>query len=140
MRPVLYSTPESAAAGRISLLSILETLIAVSAFCLVTYHRGIWLFVTSVCLAPLFLLRTDESTRRTMKWIYSQDQGMDGLMDFSQRCPSDRLPGHRLGKQLSRVIFVPGDPPILAPIRAARLFFTALGMVPVGLHFRRETL
>jgi hypothetical protein len=59
----IYSTPQSAEEGEISLLAIIETIAAVSlSFWIAVHYQTVTHIFFGACLAPLFLLRTPKST------------------------------------------------------------------------------
>jgi hypothetical protein len=65
----LTSTPKSSLAGEITVLAIIETVVAVSiAICIAVYTGTVIQIVIGCCVAPLLLLRTDESTQMALKW------------------------------------------------------------------------
>lgn len=82
----LFSTNESAAAGVPSVLAIVETLVAsaVLVWLSLHYNTARWLAV-AVCLAPLTLLRTEDSVRRGQRW--NEWLGEDRRFGFSFGIP-----------------------------------------------------
>jgi len=64
-----YSTRESTNEGEVSALAILETLLAAGLLLGISLHYDTsrWLAV-AVCLAPLTLLRTEDSVQRGLRW------------------------------------------------------------------------
>ena len=72
----LHSTKESTAAGEPSVLAIVETLLASAVLIWLSIHFNTtrWLAV-AVCLAPLTLLRTEESVLRGLRWKEWWDVG-----------------------------------------------------------------
>lgn len=71
----LYSTTESVKRGEVSVLAIAETLAAVTlVFYLSAHFNTLKWLAFAMCLAPLLLLRTEESTRLSIKWY-------DGIYD-----------------------------------------------------------
>lgn len=66
----LYSTLDSVRKNEVSLLAVVETIIAVAlAFYFAAQLNTLkWLSV-AICIAPLLLLRTDVSIRRTIAWL-----------------------------------------------------------------------
>src|ERR1039458_9239122 len=71
----LTSNKESVAKGEVSVLAIVETLLAIALVFYLSAHFNTlrWLSV-AMCVSPLLLLRTEESTRRGIDWF---DSGLD---------------------------------------------------------------
>ena len=66
----LTSTPKSARAGEPSLLAIAETLAAMGASAWIGVHFGTWTHMAvGACIAPLLLLRTEESCQYAVHYI-----------------------------------------------------------------------
>ncbi|MCA9211702.1 MAG: hypothetical protein KDB27_01445, partial [Planctomycetales bacterium] len=66
----IYSTPESEAAGEMTVLSIVETLIAMGIYVAIWWLTGSLLHLAIAAIAaPLTLLRTEESVELGLKWI-----------------------------------------------------------------------
>src|SRR5882672_1311429 len=67
MRPT--SNKESVVKGEVSVLAIVETLVAITLVTYLSAHLNTfrWLAV-AMCVAPLLLLRTDESIQSGIKW------------------------------------------------------------------------
>src|SRR5882672_4302532 len=67
---VLYSTPPSVRARWPSILACLEVAIAVALYWWIALHfdtqKHLWV---SICVAPLLLLRSEESTALGIKWF-----------------------------------------------------------------------
>jgi|GEM_PF-2929766 len=69
-RFVWWSTPESRAAGRISVLAIAETFFAVALYWWIAFHFDTHLhLVTSLLVAPLLLLRSEKSIEVGVDWF-----------------------------------------------------------------------
>jgi hypothetical protein len=65
----LYSTPQSALAGEVTVLAIIETIAATAFSVWLVVHRGTLTHVViGACVAPFLLLRTEESTIRALRW------------------------------------------------------------------------
>jgi hypothetical protein len=66
----LTSNKESVAKGEVSVLAIVETLLAIALVFYLSAHFNTlrWLAV-AMCVSPLLLLRTEESTRLGIKWF-----------------------------------------------------------------------
>ena len=86
------STPESAATGEITVLAILETVMAISLSVLVVklLDRSVHIIVGAL-LAPLLLLRTDASTAKAFSMFDSWFPRLMRLLSFFQRLYA-RLP------------------------------------------------
>ena len=65
----LVSNKESVARGEVSILAIVETLLAIALVFYLSAHFNTlrWLAV-AMCVSPLLLLRTEESTRLAIEW------------------------------------------------------------------------
>ena len=65
----LVSNKESVARGEVSILAIVETLLAIALVFYLSAHFNTlrWLAV-AICVSPLLLLRTEESTRLAIEW------------------------------------------------------------------------
>src|SRR3954451_17145523 len=65
----LISTEESVARGEVSILAIIETLLAIALVFYLSAHCNTlrWLAV-AMCVSPLLLLRTEESVRLGIKY------------------------------------------------------------------------
>jgi hypothetical protein len=65
----LISNDESVARGEVSILAIIETLLAIAlVFYLSTHFNTVRWLAIAMCVSPLLLLRTEESTRLGIKW------------------------------------------------------------------------
>lgn len=66
---VWCSTVDSAAKNKISVLAVVETLLltAVGFYALITYG-WFWHLLFGLVVAPLFYLRTEESTKAALEW------------------------------------------------------------------------
>ncbi len=65
----LVSNKESVARGEASILAIVETLLAIAlVFYLSTHFNTLRWLAVAMCVSPLLLLRTAESTRLCIKW------------------------------------------------------------------------
>src|SRR5688500_11684274 len=86
------STPESAAAGEITLLAILETLLAaaLAIVCIKVFHTATHIVIGAL-IAPFLLLRTEASTAKTFILFDSWFWKLTRIFPLIQRC-SDRLP------------------------------------------------
>jgi hypothetical protein len=106
----LYSTPQSALAGEVTILAIVETLVATAFSIWLVVHRGtLTHVVVATCIAPLSLLRTKDSTALT----YYYARRMDA---FWGRFPFTRFP---LVDFFFIVISLPVMPLLLRPIPIA---------------------
>jgi len=79
------SSKESVAKGELSVLAIVETLCAIALVFYLSSHFNTlrWLAI-AMCVSPLLLLRTDESTRLGIDWynrIWRAAKGWDSWMD-----------------------------------------------------------
>ncbi len=64
-----WSTPQSAQAGEVTVLAILETVAATAVSVWLVVHRGTLKHVViGACLAPFLLMRTEEATEIAFKW------------------------------------------------------------------------
>jgi len=67
---VRWSTPESRAAGQISVLAIVETIVAVALYWWIAFYLDTHLhLVTSLLVAPLLLLRSERSIEAGVDWF-----------------------------------------------------------------------
>ncbi|MCA3168059.1 MAG: hypothetical protein ING22_05830 [Burkholderiales bacterium] len=57
------STPDSFAAGAISVLALFETVAAMALYAYIAFRHGTFHLTVAACIAPFLLLRTDESVR-----------------------------------------------------------------------------
>jgi hypothetical protein len=65
----LWSSHESVRRGEPTVLAILETLAAMAVSVWIGIHFGTWMHIAmGAAIAPLLLLRTDESCRRGLRW------------------------------------------------------------------------
>lgn len=65
-----FSNHESAARGEVSILAIIETLLATSISIGIAFYYDTTLYILiSACIAPFLLLRTDDSTELGLKWF-----------------------------------------------------------------------
>jgi hypothetical protein len=71
----LVSSKKSVARGEVSILAIVETLLAMALVFYLSAHFNTlrWLAI-AMCLSPLLLLRTEESTRLAIKWFDNYQQ------------------------------------------------------------------
>ncbi len=65
---VWYSTVESAAAGKISVLAVTETAVLTIVGFWLLYEGWVWHLLFGLFVAPLFYLRTEESTQAALDW------------------------------------------------------------------------
>jgi hypothetical protein len=80
----LYSTPQSAEAQEVSVLVVVETLLAVGGSLWLAVKLGSWTHVAiGAALAPLVLLRTPESTRLGLWWA-REELEKDHLRGFKR--------------------------------------------------------
>lgn len=73
---VFFSNPASIQAGTLSLLAVLETVVAVAVYWLIAWKWETHLhLLVSTCIAPLLLLRSDTSVQEGVEWFdaYTQD-------------------------------------------------------------------
>lgn len=85
----LCSTPESVKRGEVSILAIVETLLAIALVFYLSAHFNTlrWLGV-AMCVSPLLLLRTDESVRLGIKWF---DRSLAWLAEPDPHWPGSSL-------------------------------------------------
>ena len=66
----LVSNKESVARGEVSILAIVETLCAIAlVFWLSSHFNTLRWLAIAMCVSPLLLLRTEESTRLGIEWF-----------------------------------------------------------------------
>jgi hypothetical protein len=84
----LVSNKESVARGEVSILAIVETLLAIALVFYLSAHFNTlrWLAV-AMCVAPLLLLRTDESVQLGIRWL---DRWDGWLFDTIGTCATGR--------------------------------------------------
>lgn len=99
---VWYSTVESAAEGKISVLAVTETLLLTAAGLYAwLYHGWFWHLLFGLVVAPLFYLRTEVSTKTALEWGRTV---LDFFFDDGQlSCTNHR--GWFLGGWLGLAIF-----------------------------------
>ena len=110
----LVSNKESVARGEVSILAIVETLLAIALVFYLSAHFNTlrWLAV-AMCVSPLLLLRTEESTRLGIEWfdrIWHWNEfsiGRDYDLLTSDRIPEQPEPPKSLGGLLFSVIEAP---------------------------------
>lgn len=79
----LYSTPQSALAGEVTVLAIIETIAATAFSIWLVVHRGTLTHVViGACAAPFLLLRTDDATTLAITWFNHLDALLDKMSDF----------------------------------------------------------
>lgn len=67
---VWWSTPRSVARHRVSVLALVETLGAMSAYvALALHYERQWVLLASACVAPLLLLRSRQSVAAGVAWL-----------------------------------------------------------------------
>jgi len=77
----LYSTPQSALAGEVTVLAIIETIAATAFSVWLVVHRGTLTHVViGACVAPFLLLRTDQATKSAFSMA---EQYQDFADEFS---------------------------------------------------------
>ena len=77
------SSKESVAKGEVSVLAIVETLCAIALVFYLSSHFNTlrWLAI-AMCVSPLLLLRTEESTRLGIEWL---DRWLDTMFEVHER-------------------------------------------------------
>lgn len=114
----VHSTTETAAAGEITLLAMLETAVAVGISIWLAWHRHSLRHVeVGACLAPLLLLRTERSTELALRW-------MAGFMRLA-KAERDRLDGLQLIAFLFTFALA-GVPLVLVVVRGASIAVTVI--------------
>ena len=82
----LVSNKESVARGEVSILAIVETLLAIALVFYLSAHFNTlrWLAV-AMCVSPLLLLRTEESTRLGIDWYNGFGQWLVKRLELKRR-------------------------------------------------------
>ena len=71
----LYSTPESVRAGEVTVLAIVETVIAVTIAIYIASRRNTLMHIAiAASIAPFLLLRTNDAVEMGIKWFGKMDQ------------------------------------------------------------------
>ncbi len=69
---VLYSTEQSIETNEVSALAIFEIIIAVTIYWGIAWYFDVYLhIIASICIAPLLLFRSDQSTKMALKLFYN---------------------------------------------------------------------
>src|SRR5262245_43495534 len=86
---VWWSTNESLAAGQLSILAVIETILAVLVYWTVAVLFNTTLpLLISICITPLLLLRSDKSVSLGLKWFHEYvDRGAMSLWEATNVTP-----------------------------------------------------
>ena len=131
---VWHSTRESVENGEISVLAIIETVLAVSVsfWLAISLLESWWPMLIGVCLAPFLLLRTERATElglrwldSSLKWFMSQEDTFSGLLHAYQDLGKSFANG--LGMVMGR--FQP------SPVSLVPYLFLVLSCLVIGIIF-----
>ncbi len=73
---VWFSTPDSFASSKVSILAIIETILASMIYLLIAFKYGTAHLTIAVLLAPILLLRTDESVKYALEHCRSYEKAV----------------------------------------------------------------
>ncbi len=109
----LHSTVGSVRNGDITVLAIVETVLAISITVFIAvYYETLMHIAVSACIAPLLLLRTEESTERGLRWfakaVDTSYTSMDAYDDFLESPSSSRFVAVRIiYRMVLGVLYIP---------------------------------